>query len=88
MGYGSTGESTKKKCRGRYRFENALLRKIICTDCGDYYGPKTWHSNDKYRKRMWVCNTRQECKSDCKTPRLSPDKLHAVFIEAYDDCIC
>ena len=33
---------------------------------------------------MWVCNTRQECKSDCKTPRLSPDKLHAVFIEAYN----
>ena len=33
---------------------------------------------------MWVCNTRQECKSDCKTPRLSPDKIHAVFIEAYN----
>ena len=29
-----------------------------------------------------------KCKSDCKTPRLSPDKLHAVFIEAYNENIC
>ena len=75
----------RKSVRGHYSFNNAMCRKIICADCGDYYGRKTWHSNDKYRRIMWVCNTRHECKSDCKTPRLSPDKIHEIFIKAYNE---
>ena len=27
--------------------------KVRCGDCGNNYGPKVWHSNDKYRK---VCH--------------------------------
>ena len=30
--------------------------KIKCGECGSWYGPKVWHSTDKYRKVIWRCN--------------------------------
>ena len=32
--------------------------KVRCGDCGNTYGPKVWHSNDKYRKVIWQCNSK------------------------------
>ncbi|MBR3018787.1 MAG: recombinase family protein [Clostridia bacterium] len=30
--------------------------KIKCAECGSFYGPKVWHSNDQYRRVIWQCN--------------------------------
>ena len=32
--------------------------KIVCGECGTFYGPKVWHSNSKYRKVIWRCNNK------------------------------
>ena len=34
----------------RFSGTNILSSKIVCGDCGSFFGAKTWHSNDKYRK--------------------------------------
>jgi hypothetical protein len=26
------------------------IQSHICADCGSFYGPKVWHSTDKYKK--------------------------------------
>ena len=47
--------------------------KIICGDCGCFYGAKVWHSNDKYRKVVWRCNRkyRKDGNPKCTTPHFS-----------------
>ena len=30
--------------------------KFICGECGAFFGPKVWHSTDKYRSIIWKCN--------------------------------
>jgi len=30
--------------------------KILCGECGGFYGSKVWHSKSKYRKYIWQCN--------------------------------
>ena len=35
---------------------NPFTRKIICMDCGEYFGHKTWTSRGSIKYSMWVCN--------------------------------
>ena len=57
---------------------------IICGDCGSIYGPKVWHSNDKYRKVIYQCNNK--FKGDkCSTPNLTEARLKELFIDVYSE---
>ena len=43
-----------EKRKGRVQSgANCFSSKIVCGDCGRFYGSKIWHSNDKYRKIIW-----------------------------------
>ena len=53
--------------------------KIICGDCGHYYGRKVYHSNDKYRNISWCCNHKYAGEAPCKTPRIREDDLKAAY---------
>ncbi len=55
--------------------------KIKCGDCGSWYGPKVWHSNDKYRRVIWQCNHKFNGKK-CKTPSFNEDDIKAAFLRA------
>lgn len=42
--------------------------RVRCGQCGSIFGPKVWHSNDKYRTVIWQCNdkygkTHKRCSS-------------------------
>lgn len=56
--------------------------KIICSDCGGWYGSKVWHSNDKYRKVIWQCNHKFDGEEKCSTPHLDEENIKQVFIKA------
>lgn len=57
--------------------------KLICEDCGGYYGRKIWHSNDvKRRKEVLQCN--DKFKRKCSTPTLDEDEAKAMFLKAYN----
>ena len=56
--------------------------KLICGDCGEYYGSKVWHSNSKYRSIIWQCNAKFRGDRKCKTPHLREDQIQACFISA------
>ena len=60
--------------------------KLICADCGGYYGSKVWHSNDKYRKVIWQCNHKFQGKK-CTTPTLSETEIKELFIRALNKLI-
>ena len=55
--------------------------KIICGECGSYYGRKVWHSNDKYRTVIWRCQHKYDNGEPCKTPHVTEDQVKAAFVE-------
>ena len=57
--------------------------KIKCGECGNWYGSKVWHSNDKNRRVIWQCNHKFKDKShNCGTPHLTEDDIKEAFIKA------
>lgn len=58
--------------------------KIICAECGGYYGRKVWHSDSKYQKQVWRCNHKYEDETVCQTPNLTEEEIKAAFVEAFN----
>ena len=57
--------------------------RIVCSECGCFYGKKVWHSNDKYRKLVWRCNGMFKGQKRCSTPVLDEERIKRMFMEAY-----
>ena len=57
-----------------------------CGCCGSWYGPKVWHSNDKYRRVIWQCNHKFEGEK-CTTPTLTEVQLKDIFLRAANQVI-
>ena len=78
-------EIARRKTLGRsYSGSSVFSSKLICADCGGYYGPKVWHSTDKYRRVIWRCNAKFDGKRKCATPHLTEDEVKAMFLKAYN----
>lgn len=61
-----------------------LNAKIICGECGGFYGRKVWHSNSKYRKSIWQCNCKYDNESHCSTPNLNENEIKNAFAIAFN----
>ena len=55
--------------------------KIFCGCCGATFGPKVWHSNDKYRRVIWQCNNKYKGTKVCRMPHLYEDRIEADFLK-------
>lgn len=73
--------ATRKRGKNRLSSVSIFSSKIKCADCGSWYGPKVWHSNDAYRKVIWQCNHKFEGEK-CGTPTLTEDKIKELFLRA------
>lgn len=68
--------------------KSIFASKLICGDCGGFYGAKIWHSNDKYRKQVFRCNNMfDKNKDQCKTPILEESEIKSRFLIAYNEFI-
>lgn len=61
--------------------------KIICGECGSFYGSKVWHSNSKYKRVIWQCNNKFRNKEKCKTPHLTEKQIKEEFVKAFNNLI-
>ena len=77
----------RRKLGWRYRSQGLFSCRIVCGDCGEFYGPKVWNSTSKYRKKIWQCNAKFKGEHKCTTPHLTGDAIRAKFIEAYNQLI-
>lgn len=71
----------------RYKYSGCseFASRIICEDCGGFYGAKVWHSTDKYRKVMYQCNNKfKKNHKKCRTPSKTEQELKSLFIKAYN----
>ena len=67
-----------------YSGKSTISTKLICEDCGSFYGQKLWHSTDRYRRSVWRCNHKFEDGHSCQTPALRTEGIQAMFIRAYN----
>ena len=71
----------------RYSSAHLFSARVICSDCGGFYGRKLWHSNDIYRTFIWRCNDKYKKDNHCHTPHLTEEKLKQAFAEALNQRI-
>lgn len=77
----------RKELGRRYSGSSVFSCRIICADCGRFYGSKVWHSNSKYRSVIWQCNDKFLGDQKCTTPHFTEDELKERFLKAYNTLI-
>lgn len=76
-------EMTVRKSRGRqHNCLSPFSGKIVCGDCGEFYGPKVWHSKDKYRRVIWQCNGKFKGEQRCRMTHLYEEDIQRLFLQA------
>lgn len=77
----------RKKIGRNYSGNSIFSSRLICGDCGQYFGSKVWQSNTKYRKRIWRCNDKYKKDTPCNTPHITEDEIQQRFLKAYNSLI-
>ena len=73
-------EMQRRKSMGKaYSCSHPFSSKIVCADCGGFYGPKVWNSTDQYRRTIWQCNNKFKC--GCTTPHLEENDIRERVIQ-------
>ena len=76
-------EMERRKSMGaRYSSASIFSSKIMCSECGNWYGSKVWHSQDKYRRVIFRCNHKFKNDRKCRTPHLTEDEIKEAFVKA------
>ncbi len=78
-------EFARRKAIGyRYSGNSIFASRIVCGDCGAFFGSKVWNSTSKYRRTIWQCNAKFQNDQRCSTPHLDEDEIKARFVTAYN----
>lgn len=78
-------EIARRKGLGRvYSGKSVFSAKLVCEDCGSFFGSKVWHSTDQYRRTIWRCNSKFARENRCQTPTLDAETIQRLFIQAYN----
>lgn len=67
----------------QYSSTSIFASKMICGDCGSYFGAKVWHSNSKYRRVIYQCNSKFKGEHFCTTPHLYESEIQQKFLNAF-----
>ena len=78
-------EMARHKELGRAYSDKAFHSKIICGDCGGFYGRKVWHSTDEYKSVIFQCNQKFKNAEKCRTPKFTEDEIKLRFLAAYNE---
>ena len=72
---------------GRAQCVSIFSGRIVCGDCGGFYGRKKWHSNTKYMTWRWHCNNKFQKREQCQTPTLKEESLEECFVAAFNSVL-
>jgi len=82
-------EIKRRKALGKkYSGSSIFSSRIICGDCGEFFGSKVWHSNDKYRRTVWRCNHKFDGAHKCLTPAINENTIKEQFLLAFNAQFC
>ena len=79
-------EFARRKSVGKaYSGASVFASRLVCSDCGEYFGMKVWHSTDAYRKEIYRCNHKFGREHICNTPHLTAQQIQTMFLRAYNE---
>lgn len=61
--------------------------KIVCGECGGFYGRKVWHSGSRHKRYIWRCNQKYVGVSRCTTPNLTEEEIKEGFVAAFNQIL-
>lgn len=76
--------SRRKALDRHYSSAHLFSSRVICGECGGFFGRKVWHSNDAYKTYIWQCNEKYRKELKCKTPHFREDELKQRFVDAFN----
>ena len=71
----------RRSLNGRYSGRSCFASRVVCGDCGAFYGSKVWHSTDEYRRTIWRCNNKYAGETKCATPHVTQEVLEKAFVK-------
>lgn len=78
-------ESAKRRAKVRTRHHFA--GKLVCGDCGSFYGHKVWRLRSTgERYNVWYCNHKYDGDKTCDSPRLRDEEIKAAFEKMLQKC--
>lgn len=72
---------------GRAQCVSIFSGRIVCGDCGCFYGRKKWHSGTPYESWRWHCNNKFMKREHCQTPTLKEQSLEECFVAAFNSIL-
>ena len=79
--------ATSAKRRAKVRTKHPLAGKLVCGDCGSFYGHKVWRlrsTGEHYN--VWYCNHKYDGDKTCESPRLRDEEIKAAFEKMLQKC--
>ena len=77
----------RKEGASTTRADSCFSSKLVCCECGGFYGRKVWHSTDKYKTVVWHCNAKFQKRTYCKTPHIKEEAVKEAFVQAVNSLI-
>ncbi len=72
----------RKTASNRHSGTGIFASRIVCGQCGGFYGSKVWHSTSKYRRTVYQCNNKFKGEEKCGTPHLDEDTIKRLSVSA------
>ena len=73
--------------KGKNSSTTIFSSKLVCGDCGHFFGSKVWHSTSKYRRVIYQCNEKYSGERKCETPHVTEDEIKDWFVSVINKVI-
>lgn len=80
-------EFRRRKEGGPYTCISPFSGRIVCGDCGGFYGRKVWHSGSTYQSFVWHCNNKFAKRKYCSTPTVKEEAIMKCFVDAFNSLL-
>ena len=77
----------RSNIRRGLRNNSPFCTKLVCGECGSFYGHKIFHAKEKHSKDVWYCNQRYQGGHNCSTPILPENDLVKYYLQALSEVL-
>lgn len=76
----------RSRMGNKFSAKGPLASRLVCADCGAFYGSKVWHSTDPYKTVIWRCNDKYKPTAQrasggakCMTGHVTEGEVYKAF---------
>lgn len=74
----------RKEAGNKAQCVSIFSARIVCGDCGGFYGRKIWHAGTPNASWHWHCNNKFQKRKYCTTPTLKESRLEECFVKTFN----